>query len=95
MEFALYKFIIISLFTWASYASFLNYYTNLIEDNKNDCGKLWKAIKSVTSTNVTASQVESLIIDGEDVLEPEMVSAKFGSFFKTAIGKLRQALPTT
>ena len=72
-----------------------HYYTNLIEDNENDCGKLWKAIKSVTSTNVTASQVESLIFDGEDVLEPEVVSAKFGSFFKTAIGNLRQALPRT
>ena len=71
------------------------YYSNLIEENKNDSSKLWKTIKSVISTSVRSSQVESLVIDGEDITDPATISARFGTFFSSITAKLRQTIPST
>ena len=47
-----------------------HYHSNLIEENKNDSRKLRKAIKSAMSTHVCSSQVQSLMIDSEDITGP-------------------------
>ena len=38
-----------------------NYYSNLIEENKNDSGKLWSAMKSAISSGTRSSQIETLV----------------------------------
>ena len=92
---------------WQVYRSFRNlvtsrirrtkkhYYSNLIEVNKTDSSKLWKTIKSIISTNVCSSQVESLVIDGENITDPASISARFGTFFSSITASLRQTLPST
>lgn len=72
-----------------------HYYSNLIEENKNDSRKLWKAIKYAISTHVCSSQVQSLMIDGEDITDPASISAGFGTFSSSIIAQWRQALPST
>ena len=56
---------------------------NLIDENRNDSGKLWKTNKSVICTYVCSSQVESLVIDGDDIMitDPAKTSALFDTFF--------------
>ena len=69
------------------------YYSNLIQENKNHSSKLWSAIKSAIGSDVKASQIQSLEIDGEDITDPKQISASFASFFKSIIANLRQTLP--
>ena len=54
---------------------------------------LWSAIKSAIGSDVKASQIQSLEIDGEDITDPKQISASFASFFKSIIANLRQTLP--
>ena len=94
-----------SSYDWQEYRSLRNrititiketkraYYSNLIQENKNHSSKLWSAIKSAIGSDVKASQIQSLEIDGEDITEPKQISASFASFFKSIITNLRQTLP--
>jgi hypothetical protein len=70
-----------------------SHYSNLIEENKQDPSKLWKTIKKVISTNTCNNQVKSLVIDGDDIIDPAKISSRFGLFFGSIAAKLRQSLP--
>ena len=69
------------------------YYTNTIEENKADSAKLWKTLKTVITPDVAASPIETITLEGSDITDPKLISAKFESFFKTAVEQLRQVLP--
>ena len=53
---------------------------------------LWIAIKSAVSSDVRASRIQSLEIDGEDITFSKKILASFASFFKPMIANLRQPL---
>ena len=55
----------------------VSYYSNLMEEGKNVSRKLWKAIKSLTSTNVRTIQVQSLLIYGEDITDTATLSTQW------------------
>ena len=94
-----------SSYDWQEYRSLRNrltvtiketkraYYSNLFQENKNHSSKLWSAIKSAIGSDVKASQIQSLEIDGEDITDPKKTSASFASFFKSITANLRQTLP--
>ena len=76
-----------SSYDWQEYRSLRNritvtiketkraYYSNLFQENKNHSSKLWSAIKSAIGSDVKASQIQSLEIDGEDITDPKQISA--------------------
>lgn len=66
-----------------------NYYSNLVEENKNDSGKLWNAMKSAISSGTRSSQI---VVDGYNITEHKMLSSHLAPFFKTIIGNLREGL---
>ena len=71
-----------------------SHYSNLIEENKQDPSKFWKTmIKKVISTNTCNNQVKSIVIDGDDIIDPAKISSRFGLFFSSIASKLRQSLP--
>ena len=69
-----------------------NYYTNLIEENKYDSVKLWNALKSAISYGTRSSQIDTLVVDGNNITDPKTLSSHLASFFKTIIGSLREGL---
>ena len=92
---------------WSSYRDLRNrvtssireakklYYSKLIEENKSDSSKLWKALKSAISTDVRDTYIQSLDVDGTVTTDPLSIAAKFGTFFRTVIARLRETLLTT
>lgn len=66
-----------------------NYYSNLVEENKNDSRKLWNAMKSAISSGTRSSQI---VVDGYNITEHKMLSSHLAPFFKTIIGNLREGL---
>ena len=53
----------------------------------------WSAIKSAVSSDVRASRIQYLKIDGEDITSSKKILASFAAFFKPMIANLRQPLP--
>ena len=69
-----------------------SYYSNVINANKKDQGKLWKTLKSVISSSKKSSHIGSLETTTGLKQEPQEIAHGFSEHFHTAIMKIRNNL---
>ena len=69
-----------------------SYYSNVINANKKDQGKLWKTLKSVISSSKKSSHIGSLETTTGLKQEPQEIAHGFSEHFHTAIIKRRNNL---
>ena len=68
------------------------YYSHVINANKKDSGKLWKALKSAISTSTKNPSIGSLETESSVTSEPHEIDQGFAKYFHTAIMKIRQTV---
>ena len=68
------------------------YYSHVINANKRDSGKLWKALKSAVSTSTKNPSIGSLETESSVTSEPREIAQGFAKYFHTAIMKIRQTV---
>ena len=68
------------------------YYSHVINANKKDSGKLWKALKSAISTSTKNPSIGSLDTESSVTSEPHEIAQGFAKYFHRAIMKIRQTI---
>lgn len=69
-----------------------NYYSNVINANKKDQGKLWKTLKSAISNTKKSPHVGLLETTAGIKQEPHEIAHGFSDHFRTAVTKIRSNL---
>lgn len=68
-------------------------YEQKITEGQNDPSSIWKIFKEFKSPNQGKDPITSLNIDGCDIVEPEIISNEFNSFFTNIAAKLKEDIP--
>ena len=71
-----------------------NYYSDVINTNKKDSGKLWKTLKSAISSTKKSNSVGSQETAHGLTFEEHEISQGFASYFRTAVSKIRENMPS-
>ena len=71
-----------------------NYYSDVINTNKKDTAKLWKTLKSAISSTKKSNSVGSLKTSDGLTFEEHEISQSFASYFRTAVSKIRENMPS-
>ena len=69
-----------------------SYYSEVINANKKDSGKLWKTLKSIISCSKKSRNISSLETSAGLSFEPREIAQGFSDYFRTAIAKIRENL---
>ena len=71
-----------------------DYYSDVIDTNKKDSGKLWKTLKSAISNTKKSKGVGSLDTINGLTFEPHEIAKGFASYFRIAVSKIRENMPS-
>ena len=66
-----------------------NYFTTLLEENKNLPDKFWGVLKKLFPKNTSAPPAKCFTVDGETVSEPAKISAGFAKFYSSVIKSVK------
>ena len=71
-----------------------DYCSDVIDTNKKDSGKLWKTLKSAISNTKKSKGVGSLDTINGLTFEPHEIVKGFASYFRIAVSKIRENMPS-
>ena len=72
-----------------------NYYTNKIEENKDNFKKTWQILREAMGQGGKISSVDKVIVDGITVIDKEQVSDIFNDHFVSVGSKITDNIPAT
>ena len=72
-----------------------NYYTNKIEENKDNLKKIWQIMREAMGQGGKISSVDKVIVDGITVTDKEQIPDIFNDHFVSVGSKIADNIPAT
>ena len=70
-----------------------NHYQNLINDNKTDTSRMWKAINKILHKNRKPQMNKSFVIENDVTSDESKIANGFNNYFSSIATKLADKLP--